>query len=130
MSVKPDNRCLSKDNEEIIKNTNKNIINTEKEGDNYKNADGTSECPIVLNLPLSETDMNKKKIHPNRCYMCNVKLNIVDISVGKCKCDLMFCNKHKFPKMHQCTFDYRSVNAKILTNNIPIVKSNKLSDRI
>lgn len=38
------------------------------------------------------------------CFLCMCKLNTVDTIVGKCRCNNVFCIKHRLK--HSCTFDY------------------------
>jgi hypothetical protein len=37
---------------------------------------------------------------------CNKKLNSVMIVVCKCRCEKIFCFKHKLPELHNCTYIY------------------------
>ena len=53
--------------------------------------------------PLQECKKKKKKNLKKRCNHlgCNKKLLI---SCMKCKCDKKFCNLHRLPHQHNCTF--------------------------
>lgn len=63
-----------------------------------------------------------------RCQQeeCQKKLTIVEQTTGKCKCQNVFCMKHRFPKQHKCTFDHRGSAKEILIKNNPVVKSQKI----
>lgn len=63
-----------------------------------------------------------------RCGMegCNKKLNLVDQSVGKCRCQGVFCNNHRYGKNHQCTVDLKQENQDIIAKNNPVVSKEKV----
>lgn len=60
----------------------------------------------------------------NRCYMCNKKLKYT--TTFKCKCDLLFCNTHRYSDIHLCTFDYKSHAKSELLKKNPIIQSEKI----
>ena len=71
-------------------------------------------------------DKNNKK---HRCNQCNKRLSIIENNMSLCKCMLIFCNKCRFFKNHNCTFDYIKYNQnKIKKDNIKI--KNKLIESI
>ena len=61
------------------------------------------------------------------CMVCKCKLRL---SGFKCRCDQMFCRVHRLPFDHVCTFDYRAMTIGTLTQQNPIVISDKVNDRI
>jgi len=42
-----------------------------------------------------------------RCEVCAAKLNLVDQTMGTCKCTLMFCKEHRLPESHACAFNFK-----------------------
>ncbi len=38
---------------------------------------------------------------------CNKKLKLIQF---KCKCNKVFCMKHKMPEIHNCSFDYTAID--------------------
>jgi predicted nucleic acid binding AN1-type Zn finger protein len=60
-----------------------------------------------------------------KCLMCNAKLTLIDQS-RKCRCDNLFCCKHIFPENHNCDFDYKNHGRKILSENNPCIKIDKV----
>lgn len=49
----------------------------------------------------------KKKVQKNkkRCFVCKRKLGIV---LGfECRCGYVYCNAHRLPEKHECTFDHK-----------------------
>lgn len=67
---------------------------------------------------------NKKKKKKNRCYICNKKLTLLPII---CKCGFKFCNSHRHPEDHQCTFDHKHQQQKLLRDKNPQIISDKIT---
>ena len=44
----------------------------------------------------------------NRCQMegCKKKIKLSQLITNKCKCENIYCNQHRLPKKHKCTFDF------------------------
>ncbi len=61
-----------------------------------------------------KNDKKKKK----RCNFkgCKKKLNLVDLE-RKCKCQKIFCSKHRTANDHNCSFDYKTNKDNILKIN-------------
>ncbi|KAL4238795.1 zinc finger domain-containing protein [Mactra antiquata] len=47
---------------------------------------------------------NKSK---RRCAICKCKLELAQRTIGRCKCDNVFCSLHRLPELHQCDFDHK-----------------------
>lgn len=70
-----------------------------------------------------------------RCSSCNKKISIIEQEYCKCKCDEMFCPKHRSPIYkssemgHLCSFDYVTDNQNKLSKilNDQIVKKDIIS---
>ncbi|CAD8204076.1 unnamed protein product [Paramecium octaurelia] len=65
----------------------------------------------------------KQKEDPSKCRVCKRKLGIAGI---QCKCEAFFCNKHRLPEDHQCTFDHAEKAKQLLIKNNPLVDPQKL----
>jgi len=52
--------------------------------------------------PDRPVQKNKK-----RCFKCNCKLELALRSIGKCRCDYVFCQMHRLPEQHDCIFDHK-----------------------
>ncbi len=37
---------------------------------------------------------------------CRCKITLTQQITNKCKCGNLYCNKHKMPEEHDCTFDW------------------------
>ena len=66
-----------------------------------------------------------------RCNFCNKKvLKVMLAIIGLCKCEKLFCDKHMFPEIHNCTFDYKSEQIEKLKKNLPLIVADKVPNRI
>ena len=86
--------------------------------ENLDNNDENLEKPIIESTKKNE---NKKK-----CTSCGKSLKLIDISIGKCRCGHLYCKKHRFPEIHECSFDYRENNQKELQKIHKKVVASKL----
>ena len=61
----------------------------------------------------------------NKCYImeCNKKLLLTSI---KCKCNNTFCDKHRYPESHNCSFNYKLNIMKKLRDNNPQILDKKI----
>lgn len=60
--------------------------------------------------------------HPD----CKKKVTIIMQSCNKCRCEKIFCNGHKYPNMHNCTFDHKESAKKILRQSLVQVIADKV----
>lgn len=51
----------------------------------------------------------------NRCACCNAKLPLTAFA---CRCGGMYCSTHRSDVVHNCTYDYRAENTKLLSTNL------------
>jgi len=58
-----------------------------------------------------------------RCPVCNKKLKLTDI---KCKCEKIFCSLHRYPSMHDCSFNFKLLDRDILEKNNPKIVLDKV----
>jgi hypothetical protein len=86
----------------------------------------------------SESKETKQKL---KCSVCNRKIKIIEQLICKCRCGLVFCEKHRhadtnpdpnnnhLENSHLCEFNYIEDSKKILTlqnNKIVSDKINKI----
>lgn len=70
----------------------------------------------------------------NRCSICKKKLNLVEQNAGHCKCNEVFCAKHRCVRTnssspghcHPCTFDYLQEQKQLLNKQNPVIKYEKI----
>lgn len=69
---------------------------------------------------------NQENIKPNklRCSFEGCRKKITMLNQFKCRCDLIFCTKHKLPEFHNCKYDFK--NDKIKLEKVVADKINKI----
>ena len=90
--------------EEIQKNNNQIIASVQSEEENNSN--------------------KQKQDDKETCWKCSKKIGIFGHS---CKCDFIFCKKHRLPETHDCEFDFRKETKEKLMKANPEIKSNKIN---
>ena len=71
---------------------------------------------------ILEEAKNVPIVNPNNCAYCHKKLNLLYF---KCRCESYFCSKHRQPEEHSCTFDFKSVGIRKLSEENPLVQGDK-----
>lgn len=71
----------------------------------------------------SSVDKDKKK----RCQSCNKRVRLLGF---ECRCGHVFCGDHRYPEKHSCTFDYKKMEREVLAVKNPLIKADKLEDRL
>jgi len=84
----------------------------------------SSPAPAVSTSASTDgTPMQKKK---KRCVVCNNKVGMLGFT---CRCEGLFCSKHRFPDDHECSFDHKTFDRKNLADanqKLETVKLNRL----
>lgn len=60
-----------------------------------------------------------------RCTKCKIKLKFSENI--PCKCNNLYCNKHKLSVYHNCMFDYKNENMLKLKNEMKPLNIEKLT---
>ncbi|RZC57707.1 hypothetical protein C5167_005014 [Papaver somniferum] len=63
----------------------------------------------------------------NRCSTCNKRVKLMGYG---CRCGNFYCSMHRYPEIHACTYDYKSVGRGMIATTNPLVKQDKLMERI
>ncbi|KAI8970394.1 hypothetical protein BDF20DRAFT_890997 [Mycotypha africana] len=68
-----------------------------------------------------DKDAPKKPVQKNkgRCFECRSKIPLAKQLTNKCRCDYIFCDTHRFPDKHHCTFDHAKNDKDILAKLNP-----------
>lgn len=66
-------------------------------------------------------DTKKKK---NRCFVCKKKLGLTGFT---CRCDRLFCAVHRYTDKHDCSFDYKAMGEKEISEANPVIVAAKLN---
>ena len=90
----------------------------------------TAMPPQTLDVaPLPSSDQSeklsqlKKPKDLEHCGNCQKTLGIYGFL---CKCEAMYCKKHRLPESHQCSYDFAAEGRKQLQKNNPIVAKEKI----
>ena len=65
-----------------------------------------------------------EKIIKKRCHKCNKRLKLLEENL--CKCNKLFCPKHRLCHNHDCIYDKKEDNKKIIEKNNPKVECKKV----
>lgn len=78
----------------------------------YKHTDESALASILQEFIKAseikpEAVTRLEPVRPKRCQMadCKVKLSLTD---SPCKCNQIFCLKHRHAELHACTYDFKS----------------------
>jgi hypothetical protein len=78
-----------------------------------------------------KTSTKKRKKNPSkkRCNVknCNKKLSIAELQIGLCKCNKVYCSKHRIFSNHDCDYNYKQENEKKLKEENPEIKFDKFN---
>jgi len=66
-------------------------------------------------------DTKKKK---NRCASCKKKLGLTGFS---CRCGGLFCAVHRYTDKHECSFDYKAMGEKEISEANPLIVASKVA---
>ncbi|CAN4109520.1 unnamed protein product [Withania somnifera] len=59
----------------------------------------------------------------NRCSVCRKKVGLTGF---KCRCGTTFCGTHRYPEIHGCSFDFKTMGREAIAKANPLVKGEKL----
>ncbi|KAK4377751.1 hypothetical protein RND71_004047 [Anisodus tanguticus] len=62
-------------------------------------------------------------VQSNRCSVCRKKVGLTGF---KCRCGTTFCGTHRYPEIHGCSFDFKSMGREAIAKANPLVKAEKL----
>jgi len=78
-----------------------------------KTSEQATKLPVADDKPQQTDTMH--------CWNCRRKVGLLGF---RCRCNYIFCSKHRHADQHNCTFDYKALNrAKLEEQNPQIVKS-------
>jgi len=82
------------------------------------NQNETEQDAVITALKINKSHKPKKK-KKARCRVCRKKLGMIPF---KCRCEKLFCSKHRYSDVHQCEYDYKSsYTEKYIQNNPQII---------
>ena len=82
--------------------------------------------PVLTRAPaITEPITARPK---NRCGECKRKLLLSDLTCTRC--DTRYCGHHRLPEEHRCCHDFRAEGKVLLEAANPVVRADKLVERI
>ncbi|OBZ91016.1 Zinc finger A20 and AN1 domain-containing stress-associated protein 9 [Choanephora cucurbitarum] len=78
----------------------------------------------IRELEPEEKEERPTQKNKGRCFSCRSKIPLAKQLTNKCRCDYVFCDTHRYPDKHDCTFDHAQNDKNILAKNNP-----KLNDK-
>ncbi|XP_050214801.1 zinc finger A20 and AN1 domain-containing stress-associated protein 3 [Mercurialis annua] len=96
-----------------------------------------ASSPLLVDLPAVSNKPEEKKeakvkveeavVRPNRCMTCRKRVGLTGF---KCRCDMVFCGTHRYPEQHECAFDFKSMGKEQIAKANPLIKANKLDNKL
>jgi predicted nucleic acid binding AN1-type Zn finger protein len=64
-----------------------------------------------------------------RCQLtsCNIKVPTLFVETNRCRCGQTYCNKHRLPELHQCSWDFKKSGREELTRKLVRVEAEKVT---
>ncbi|KAI3750821.1 hypothetical protein L2E82_21672 [Cichorium intybus] len=83
------------------------------------------ESGVVPPFPSSAAvEVVPKPQQRNRCGSCNRRVGLTGFT---CKCGTTFCGTHRYPELHACTFDFKTIGKEAISKANPVIKAAKLN---
>jgi len=92
--------------------------------DNTPTAPSEPKASETEDAPQDDTPSKPVQTNKGRCFKCRIKVPLAKQTINKCKCDYIYCDAHRYPDRHECTFDHAKMDKDILAKNNP-----KLNER-
>ena len=67
-------------------------------------------------------DAEPPPIDQKRCNVCKKRLLLTSMA---CRCGLKFCDMHRYPEEHECSYDYKAEGRKALEKQLVRVDAKK-----
>jgi predicted nucleic acid binding AN1-type Zn finger protein len=86
----------------------------------------TSSGPVIHMKDLTLTDVPKKEQKEQKrcgCSGCKAKLLLTDFA---CKCSTRFCQSHRLPEDHACSFDHKGAGKALLKEQLVRAVNDKM----
>uniref|UniRef100_A0A0A9DDX0 Uncharacterized protein n=1 Tax=Arundo donax TaxID=35708 RepID=A0A0A9DDX0_ARUDO len=86
-------------------------------------------CAVTASAssPPSPSAAAAAKASGGRCASCRKRVGLTGFA---CRCGATFCGVHRYPERHACAFDFRAAGRDAIARANPLVKGDKLKDKI
>ncbi|KAG9159673.1 hypothetical protein Leryth_017412 [Lithospermum erythrorhizon] len=106
--------------------------NSSNKGEKYNknpfpcfNKSNNKDDSLTRNEDAADDEKTNGKV---MCTYCDKKIR--GLMIYKCRCNGRFCIKHRCPEEHSCKFDFKNHGRLALAKQNPVVKGEKLDQRI
>ncbi|GAA0170059.1 hypothetical protein LIER_24405 [Lithospermum erythrorhizon] len=89
------------------------------------NKSNNKDDSLTRNEDAADDEKTNGKV---MCTYCDKKIR--GLMIYKCRCNGRFCIKHRCPEEHSCKFDFKNHGRPALAKQNPVVKGEKLDQRI
>ncbi|KAI7903934.1 uncharacterized protein BX663DRAFT_432349 [Cokeromyces recurvatus] len=118
-------RELDAKNKRVKDNHRSNTILPNKiESNHHQIEEGKAQIEALVNYYEEQKKIIIQK-NKGKCFSCNSKIPITKQLINKCKCEYVFCDTHRYPDKHNCTFDHAKNDKDILAKNNPKLNEKK-----
>jgi hypothetical protein len=77
--------------------------------ENTTSVDTEDAASLSAAEAASSSSSSPRPVQKNkkRCFVCKARLELAFVEIGRCKCGYTFCELHRLPEQHECTFDHK-----------------------
>ncbi|KAL4557420.1 hypothetical protein LXL04_035597 [Taraxacum kok-saghyz] len=79
---------------------------------------------VPASLSPAAVEVVPKPQQRNRCGSCSRRVGLTGFT---CKCGTTFCGTHRYPELHACTFDFKTIGKEAISKANPLIKAEKLN---
>jgi len=74
----------------------------------------------------SESQEPSKEIQKDttKCWLCKKKVGLLGF---RCRCNYVYCSRHRYSDQHICDFDYKTAGKEAIRKANPVVKGSKIA---
>lgn len=95
----------------------RSIVSPKDKEDSTVCDDNSSQSPLDRGIKRSREEMEgssseslstpSPQKNKKRCFTCSCKLELAQRTIGRCRCDRVFCSLHRLPELHKCDFNHK-----------------------
>ncbi|KAJ4952520.1 hypothetical protein NE237_029352 [Protea cynaroides] len=101
--------------------SDKAVVDSSSSSSSWATSSSSSQCNSHVVSVGSAVGYEVK----NKCEYCKKRVKMMMLGF-KCRCGCTFCPKHRFPEMHECTFNFKAVGRDAIAKDNPVIKPDKI----
>jgi len=111
--------------ESSVKNISSEVVLDQPKLENKLSESSSVTDGALAAAPSEDKDKDKDgKKKKNRCLACKKKVGLTGFS---CRCGGLFCSIHRYSDKHECSFDYKAMGEKEISEANPVVVAAKIN---